>query len=206
MRCNDTCSWPYRRLHSDRCGRCLAWATDWANWDSASQRHTLHRPITTIKHTRPTEQQQQQHWVDCIVAIFLYGFMRFGIANKSIYFNYNYRLECRSRLHRRRSDSLPCSASSAAAPPPPPPPHPPPAAARRLSSLARRRAWPSAHYFCSSARPLIEAYFWSIVEKWNGLAHSYDSYLASRITYLRVSAAQLEPAGGRERFSLISAA
>lgn len=43
MRCNDTCSWPYRRLH------CVL-----RSLPRRSQRHTLPRPITTIKHTRAT--------------------------------------------------------------------------------------------------------------------------------------------------------
>lgn len=74
--------------------------------------------------------------------------MRFGIdcalsklaeANKSIYFNYNYRLRCSLDLHS--ADSLPYCAVLL------------PCGLLQSLHLRLSRAWPSAHYFCSGTRP-----------------------------------------------------
>lgn len=117
--------------------------------------------------------------------------MRFGIANKSIYFNYNYRLECRSRLQCRRSDSLPCSASSA---PPPPPAPPPPAAARRLSVSVAAARGQVLITFAAAHAPLLRRIFGQLLKN-EMVLHIVMTriwHLASRIwTYLLHNSSKL---------------
>lgn len=112
------------------------------------------KPITTIKHIYTTMHNKRERAMNCIVAIFLYGFMRFGIefvarvagesrywANKSIYFNYNYRLECSAQAPVY---SLQLAASSCFI-----------AQGIMCFFPLVERAWPTAHYFCGSTRPVL---------------------------------------------------
>lgn len=92
-------------------------STTSASLPRRSQRHTLPRPITTIKQTHEQQQQQQQPRQQstglycCHFSLWLYAFWHRlsaeqvkAEANKSIYFNYNYRLHCSLDLHS--ADSL----------------------------------------------------------------------------------------------------
>lgn len=90
-------------------------STTSASLPRRSQRHTLPRPITTIKQTHKQQQQQQLQSTGlycCHFSLWLYAFWHRlcaeqvkAEANKSIYFNYNYRLHCSLDLHS--ADSLP---------------------------------------------------------------------------------------------------